>query len=104
MGLLIAEVAVWLITWYCGWRMLGLKGHARLLLGPLLTAAVAAGCLSIVPASSLTLRMLAALLLSAGMAMVLDQAVRHRLVHRASAFRRQAVERLGTGATAIWRR
>jgi O-antigen/teichoic acid export membrane protein len=104
MGLLIAEVAVWLITWWCGRRMLGLNGHARLLLGPLLTVAVAAGCLSILPPSSLTLRMLVVLLLSAVAAVVLDETVRHRFVHGASVLRRQAVERVGTGVTVIWRR
>src|SRR5215813_5248267 len=36
MGLLTAETAVWMVAWLCGVRMLGLKGHAKLLLRPLL--------------------------------------------------------------------
>jgi O-antigen/teichoic acid export membrane protein len=38
-GLLIAEVAVWLSAWWCGRSMLGLRGHAKLLLGPSVVAA-----------------------------------------------------------------
>ncbi|HKQ72889.1 MAG TPA: oligosaccharide flippase family protein [Blastocatellia bacterium] len=33
-GLLMAETTVWMTAWRCGVRMLGLKGHAKLLLRP----------------------------------------------------------------------
>src|SRR5215468_3233996 len=36
MGMLAAETTVWALAWRCGVRMLGLKGHAKLLLKPAL--------------------------------------------------------------------
>jgi hypothetical protein len=48
--------------------------------------------------------MVVVLLLSAVAAVVLDETVRHQFVHGASVLRQQAVERVGTGVTVIWRR
>ena len=39
-GLFAAEVVVWWGAWWCSRHMLGLKGHARLLIRPLLVAAL----------------------------------------------------------------
>lgn len=44
-GLFAAEVAVWWGAWWCSRHMLGLKGHARLLIRPLLVAALVSGVL-----------------------------------------------------------
>lgn len=103
MGLLAAEVAVWWSTWWCAHRMLGLNGHGRLLLRPLLTAALAAGCLWLLPQSAVG-RLVAALSLSGAMAVMLEKVVRHRLGHGASVLRRLVLESLGSRAPAIRRR
>ncbi|HKC84360.1 MAG TPA: hypothetical protein VKG02_00210, partial [Blastocatellia bacterium] len=52
MGMLMAETAVWMIAWRCGVRMLGLKGHAKLLLRPLLALILVSTWLWSMPISS----------------------------------------------------
>jgi PST family polysaccharide transporter len=52
MGMLAAETTVWMITWNCGVRMLGLKGHAKLLLRPLLALILVSTWLWSMPISS----------------------------------------------------
>jgi O-antigen/teichoic acid export membrane protein len=44
-ALFIAEMAVWVSAWLCGYFMLGLKGHARLMIRPALAAMVSAAML-----------------------------------------------------------
>lgn len=80
-GLCIAEVAVWLSAWGLSRRMLGLKGHAKLLIRPLLAAALA-GCAlwlgsSIVPMRE---RALAATILFVAVALAFDVERRGRIL------------------------
>ncbi len=55
-GLLAAEIAVWLSAWRCGSRMLGLKGHGRLLLRPLLGLIITSIWVWSLPISSMITR------------------------------------------------
>jgi hypothetical protein len=84
--------------------MLGLHGHAHLLLRPLLAAALAAGCLWLLPQSAVGGRLFAALSLSAGTAVTLDEVVRHRLGHGAAALRRHVLDSLGARVPVTRRR
>src|SRR5262245_11156439 len=52
MGLLAAETAVWMAAWRFGARMLGLKGHAKLLLRPSLASILVSILLWSTPISS----------------------------------------------------
>lgn len=55
-GLLMAETTVWMVAWRCGVRMLGLKGHAKLLLRPLLALIIVSTWLWSMPISSVIAR------------------------------------------------
>jgi PST family polysaccharide transporter len=61
MGLVVVELIVLLITWWCSYRLLGTGGHAKLLMRVLLASAFASALVWVLPLYSQTLRTLAAL-------------------------------------------
>jgi hypothetical protein len=79
MGLCVAEVAVWLSSWWCGRHILGLKNYASYLTRPLLAAAVASGTTLLLPLSSAGSRVTVAGAILAALALVSDGEVRDRL-------------------------
>jgi PST family polysaccharide transporter len=79
MGLVIAEAAIWLSSWWCARRMLSLKGNAKLLLRPLFAMALASGVLWGLPLESLKVRLTLAVLTLAALAFGLDPRLRDGL-------------------------
>ncbi len=79
MGLVVAEAAIWLSSWWCARRLLSVKGNARLLLRPLLAAGLASGVLWGLPLESQKVRLAVALLLLAGLALAVDPRLRDGL-------------------------
>ncbi len=79
MGLVIAEAAIWLSSWWCARRLLSLKGNARLLLRPLFATALASGLLLLMPLESLPIKLFVALVFLTGLALALDARVREGL-------------------------
>jgi PST family polysaccharide transporter len=72
LGLMAAELAVWLAAWRCGRQMLGLRGHFSLLLRPLLAVLLVSILLRSLPVSSRSLQVVIASSLLIVLMMVLD--------------------------------
>jgi len=89
MGLLTAETTVWMVAWLCGVRMLGLKGHAKLLLRPLLAALIASTLIWSMPSAPAIARAAMGAASMIALALTFD-----------GAFRRLAAPRIGW----LWRR
>jgi O-antigen/teichoic acid export membrane protein len=79
MGLVIAEAAIWISSWWCARRMLLLKGNARLLLRPLFALLLASVVLWGLPLQSQILRVVIALLILAALSFALDPRLRDGL-------------------------
>ncbi|HVF11319.1 MAG TPA: oligosaccharide flippase family protein [Abditibacteriaceae bacterium] len=98
MGLFASEVVVWSSAWWCGRRMLGLRGHARLLIRPLVAAAIVAGMLWALPLAIQSVRSVLAVMLLTGLALALDAAVRKRLRQFSVVSQQWVRQREGRGA------
>lgn len=77
-GLLAADVAVWLSAWWCARRLLGLEGHARLLLRPAAVFALGVGAGFRLPLGSSMSRTIFGVSFTIIAALVLDSALRIR--------------------------
>jgi len=78
MGLVAAEGAILLSSWWCGRQMLKLRGHVRLLIRPVVVISVVSASLWALPLTLGTVRSVLAVLLLAGFALTLDGVLRDR--------------------------
>jgi O-antigen/teichoic acid export membrane protein len=76
MALCVAELIVWVSSWWCSHQMLGLRGHGKLLIRPILAAAFTAGMLSLLPVSFWAAQALLVGVLITALAFALDVVVR----------------------------
>lgn len=97
MALVVAEIAVWASAWWFGRKRLGLTGHARLLVRPLLTSALAGGLLWSLPLASLSLQIVVVMASLIALAFLLDVAVRDCFHHFAAVYRRRVKQWLRKG-------
>jgi hypothetical protein len=79
MGLVAAEVIVWWVAWWRASHLLGLKGHAQLLLLPALAMMSTAGLLWVTQEWPLAVRVLLATLLLISQALIFDAPLRKHL-------------------------
>ncbi|MGE0126731.1 MAG: oligosaccharide flippase family protein [Blastocatellales bacterium] len=89
LGVLAAEMAVWIAAWLCGRRMLGLKDHARLLLRPLLAALLVSAGLWSLPVTSAIARAALGAAAIFVLALLLDAEARRLLAPRLEWFWRR---------------
>ncbi len=85
-GLFVAEVVVWWGTWWCGRHMLGLRGHVRLLIRPLLVTALVSGVLWSPLFSSWIVRTVAGATVFAILALMSDVKLRDRFSQLVTTF------------------
>jgi O-antigen/teichoic acid export membrane protein len=78
LGLVAAEALVWFSSWIYGRRLLGLNGHAKFLVRPLVAVSISS-CVWFLPIVSLTVRAIVALVALCVLAFVIDSTVRSRL-------------------------
>lgn len=83
-GLLAAETTVWMIAWRCGVRMLGLKGHAKLLLRPSLALILVSAWLWSAPISSVIARAAIGMASMIALALAFDAEARRMAIPRIS--------------------
>lgn len=84
MVLVVADVVVWISAWWFGRKMLGLSGHGRLLVRPLLAAALVSGLLWFLSISSWVGQALVAAVSISALAL-LDPAVLNHFRHMIAA-------------------
>jgi membrane protein implicated in regulation of membrane protease activity len=78
LGLVVTETVIWLSAWLCSRRLLALKGHATLLLRPVIAVALASGVWWL-PFASVKARVVLSLLSLLILALSSDPTVRERL-------------------------
>jgi O-antigen/teichoic acid export membrane protein len=88
-GVLVAETVVWLAAWWCGRRMLGLRGHMNLLLRPLLAVSLVSALLRSLPVHSRVLQVVVALSLMIALMLALDGELRQQSRLLAMSLRRR---------------
>lgn len=94
-ALCVAEVAVWGSAWWYSRRVLGLRHHLRLIIGPAVATGLAAGLLIEVLPSSLSIRAALAVVTVAGFAMLFDRTARWRVQQAVALTRRYLWTRIG---------
>ncbi len=92
MGMVAAEAAVWISAWRRGRRLLGLKGHSKLLLRPLLALILVSIWMWSMPASSMIARTIMGMASIVALALVFDPEARRLMAERLDWFRRLAPE------------
>ena len=93
-GLLSAETSVWIITWGFGYRMLGLKGHSKLLLRPWIGLIIVSIFLWLTPLIPSMARAVVAAAAMIAMALAFDSEARRLAIpHISSLWRRFEPER-----------
>jgi membrane protein implicated in regulation of membrane protease activity len=91
LGLVVTETVIWLSSWLSSRRLLALKGHAKLLVRPLIAVALASGVWWL-PLTSAKARVVLSLLALLMLALFFDPTVRERL-RELSTLRRSWSER-----------
>jgi PST family polysaccharide transporter len=94
MALVIVDITVWFIAWLFGRRLLGLNGHGRLLVRPVIAVALVSGLLWWLSISAWAARAFVAVTAMTALALLLDPAVRDYL-RQVFAARHRAGQLLG---------
>jgi PST family polysaccharide transporter len=96
LGLVVTETVIWLSSWLSSRRLLALKGHAKLLVRPLIAVALASGVWWL-PLASAKARVVLSLLALLMLALFFDPTVRERLRELLTLRRSWSERRLSEG-------